>query len=105
MSQWTSASLASRSMVRPSRTAACQQLFPRDARALRLDLRPEGLSFLCSSLQVGPHFVAVPELKGDNGVDVGQSQSVVGADHIFRHHAALVLLDDQVEADATLADA
>src|SRR5271157_6259468 len=104
MSPWTSASLASRSMVSPSGTAACQQLFPRHARVIRLDLRSQGLGFLCSSLQVGPHFVAVPEVEGDNGVDVGQSQSVVGADHVFRHHAVFVLLDDQVEADATLAD-
>ena len=73
--------------------------------ALRLDLRPQGLGFLCSSLQVGAHFVAVPEVEGDDGVDVGQSQGVVGADHIFRPHAVIVLLDDEVEADATLADA
>ena len=50
------------------------------------------------------HFVAVPEVEGDDGVDVGQSQGVVGADHVFRPHA-IVLLDDEVEADATLADA
>jgi hypothetical protein len=31
--------------------------------------------------------------------------SLLGADHVFRHHAVLVLLDDQVKADATLADA
>src|SRR5271157_1894607 len=105
MSPWTSALLGSRSTVRPSGTAARQQLFPRDARTLRLDLRPQGLGFLCASLQVGAHFVAVPEVEGDDGVDVGQSQGVVGADHVFRPHAVIVLLDDQVEADATLTDA
>ena len=47
----------------------------------------------------------MPEVVGDDGVDVGQHQGVVGADHVFRRHAVLVLLDDQVEADATLADA
>ena len=38
-------------------------------------------------------------------MDVGQLQGVVGADHIFRRHAVFVLLDHQVEADTTLADA
>src|SRR5271157_2018464 len=105
MSPWTSASLASRSMVGPSGTAACQQLFPRDARVLRLDLRPQVLGFLCSSLQVGPDFVAVPEVERDDGVDVAQSQGIVGADHVFRPRAVLVLLDYQIQADATIADA
>ena len=33
------------------------------------------------------------------------TKRVVGTDHVFRRHAVLVLLDDQVEADAALADA
>jgi hypothetical protein len=38
-------------------------------------------------------------------VDIGQHQGIIGADHVFRFHAIFVLLDDQVEANATVADA
>src|SRR4051812_45921535 len=79
MSPWTSASLASRSMVLLPGAAACQQFLPRDARALGLDLRPKGRGLLFPALQVAPHFVAVPEVVGDDRVDVGQLQGVVGA--------------------------
>jgi len=47
----------------------------------------------------------VPKVIGDDGVDVRQRQGVVGANHAFRRHTVLVLLDDEVEADATIADA
>jgi hypothetical protein len=47
----------------------------------------------------------VPKVVGDDGVDVGQRQRVIGADHVFGCHTTLVLLDDQVETDATPADA
>jgi hypothetical protein len=46
--------------------------------------------------------VAMPEAVGDHSMDVGQHKRVVGADHVFRRHAVLVLVDDQVEADPTL---
>jgi hypothetical protein len=44
----------------------------------------------------------MPEVVGDDGVDVGQHQRIIGAEHVFRRHAVLVLVDDQVEADPTL---
>jgi hypothetical protein len=104
-SPWTSASLASRSIGLLRGTAAGKQLFPRDTGTLSFDLRPQGSSFLFSTLQVGPHFVAVPEIVGNDGVDVGQRQGVVGTHQVFRRHAVLILLDDQVKTDATFADA
>src|SRR5207245_3536167 len=104
ISPWTSASLASRSIGLLPGAAACEQLFPRDPRALGFDLRPQGRGLLLPSLQIGPHFVAMPKVVGDDRVDIGQTQRIIGADHVFRGHAILVLLDDQVEADAALAD-
>src|SRR5262249_11288995 len=95
ISPWTSASLASRSIGLDPGTATCNQLFSRHARSLGLNLRPQGLGFLFSSLEIGPHFVAVPEVVGDNGVDVGQHEGIVGADHVFRRHTVLVLFDEQ----------
>ena len=47
----------------------------------------------------------MPEVIGDDGVDIGQFQGVVGANHAFRRHAVLVLLDHEVEANATFANA
>jgi hypothetical protein len=47
--------------------------------------------------------VAVPQVVGDYGVDVGQHKGIVGADHVFRCHAVLVLFDDYVESDPSLA--
>src|SRR6266436_1830625 len=82
ISPWTSASLASRSIVLLPHTGAGKQFFPRDAWALGLDLRPQGLGLLFSSLQIGPHFVPVAEVVGNDGVDVGQHQGVVGANHV-----------------------
>src|SRR4029453_10581173 len=72
ISPWTSASLASRSIGLLPGTAACEQRFPRDARALGLNLRPQGRGFLFAPLQVGPDCVAVPEVISYDGVDVGQ---------------------------------
>ena len=47
----------------------------------------------------------MPEVVGNDGVDVSQHQGVIGPDHVFRHSAVLELLDDEVKADATGADA
>src|SRR5213592_4491057 len=105
MSPWISASLASRSIGVYTGTAARKQFFPRNARAFGLDLCPQGLGFLGSPLQIGPHFLLMPKVVGDCRMDVGQHQGVVGTDHLFRRHAVFVLLDDQVEADASRANA
>jgi hypothetical protein len=86
-------------------SAARQQLFARNAPALGLNLLPQGLGFCFPSLQIAPHLVAMPEVVGDDSVDVSEHQGVVGAHHGFGSHAILVLLDDHVEADATVADA
>src|SRR5438876_7379679 len=81
ISPWTSASLANRSIGLLPGTPACQQLFPRDAGTLGLELRPQRFGFLFSALEIGPHVVAVPEVVGDDGMDVGQHQRIVGSDH------------------------
>src|SRR5260370_12130835 len=104
ISPCTSASLASWSMVLLPGSPARQQLLPPYARMLGFDLRPQGVGFLGSPLQIGPNFLAVAEVVGDDGVDIGQHQRIVGADHAFRCHAVLVLLDDDVQADPALAD-
>src|SRR5262245_12624970 len=104
ISPWMAASLASRSIVFLPGSAACQQLLTGGAWMFRLDLRSQGLGFVPSSLQVGVHFVAVAEVVGDDGVDIGQQQGVVGADHVFWGHAVLVLLDEKVDGYPTLAD-
>jgi hypothetical protein len=59
-------------MVRPSGTSACQQLFPRDPRPICLDPVPQNCCFFRSTVKIGPHFVAVPEVIGYDGVDVTQ---------------------------------
>src|SRR5204862_6796683 len=82
MSPWTSASVASRSMVFVPGAAAGQQIVARDARALGLDFRPQGLGFFVAPLQISTHFVRVPEVVGDGGVYVGQRQGVIGADDL-----------------------
>src|SRR6185312_3226273 len=101
----TSASLASRSIDLFPGAAAREQLFSRRARAAGLDPRPKGLGYLFSSSQVGAHFIAMPKVVGDDGMDVSQRQGIVGPDEVFWRHAVLVLLDHQVEADARGADA
>src|SRR5437660_5561037 len=86
ISPWTSASLASRSIGLLPGAAACEQLFPRDPRALGFDLRPQGRGLLLPALQIGPHFVAMPKVVGDDRVDIGQTQRIIRADHVFRGH-------------------
>jgi hypothetical protein len=46
-----------------------------------------------STLQVGSHLLAVPEVVGYDSVDIGQLQGIIGADHFFDCHAFVVLLD------------
>src|SRR5687767_3085071 len=100
MSPWTSASLASLSMVLSLGSAAGQQLLPRNTRALSLDLCTERSGFLGPSFEISLYFIAVAQIVGDHGVDVRQLQRIVGPDHLFRSHAVLVMLNDQVEANA-----
>src|SRR5262245_14570341 len=97
ISPWTSASLASRNIGLLPGTATSQQLLPRNTRPLGLDLRAQGLGSFGPSLQIGSNFLAVAKIVGDDRVDVGQLQGVVGANHVFRRHAVLVLLDDEIE--------
>jgi hypothetical protein len=47
----------------------------------------------------------MPEVVGNDGVNICEIEGVVGADQIFRSHAVLVLLDHQIETNTTLADA
>src|SRR5262249_12704595 len=98
---WMFASLANRSIVFLPGRATCQQFIACDGRALGVDLRPQGLCFLFSSLQISPHFVTMPKVIGDDRVDVSQYEGVVSSNDIFRSHAVVVLLVVQHLARAT----
>ena len=55
-------------------TSSRQQLLPSYARSLGLNLRPQGFNLLGTLLQIGPDFIPVPKVVGDDGMDVGQQQ-------------------------------
>src|SRR5438067_12209957 len=78
---------------------------PPDSRALGLNLGPQGLGFLSAPLQVGMNLGLVAEIVSNDGINVTQRQAVVSTNHVFRRHTVLVLLNDQVEANAAFADA
>lgn len=68
------------------------------------NLRPQGLGFFGSPLQISPYFVRMPQAKSNYGINISQFQGIVGANHVFRGHPVLILLHDQVEADAGFAN-
>src|SRR4051794_2478072 len=109
MSSLKSLSVARRSMLPFPLRAAGEQEVTQVVRLLALgllDLPANLLSFLLKLLQVGVHFLPVPQVVGDHRIGVGKVQAgvhVVG--DLVRRRAELVGADDEVKPYARAADA